>query len=466
MRFVLGILFVASAFGQTGGALQPVPIQQPLDNAGRTLQGQCLYTYAAGTTTPQTTYSNRALSVPNTNPIILNGFGRQPAVYLSAVSYKIVLAYATTPGNCPVSPGTVIWSQDDVFDYGELLKVSMSGPTGAGQIGFQQVGGTATTVQAALRLCPDASQYSSLAVAIASVPSGGCLNCTSPFSVGSLITLSAQVHVYGNPGCVITASFNGAILNFTAGSDGSIVNGVTFQAGETANPTWNKPTIELSGVANVILDSITISDCVSTSTSGGNWGILAVNTPGLTVKNSTISCTGGNGGGDSAAGPIEVQASNNGQNSDNVRILNNLLENPSCAAGSGLCGNVFRAGKTANDTATISNLQFIGNTVKNGAGRMGYESWSAAHLMSNWASIKGGVTCNNTFIDEAPVFIEISLANNDGMNLCGNQFNHQGVNPGPYVIELGNGNYRSVTGNSEIQCGAAAISCQPSEYHH
>ena len=149
MRFVLGILFAASAFGQTGGALQPVPIQQPLDNAGRTLQGQCLYTYAAGTTTPQATYSNSALSVPNTNPIVLNGFGREPAVYLSAVSYKIVLAYAVL-GSCPVSPGTVIWSQDNVYDFGELLKVTLNGSGGAAQIGFQQAGGSLITVGGAI----------------------------------------------------------------------------------------------------------------------------------------------------------------------------------------------------------------------------------------------------------------------------------------------------------------------------
>ena len=284
MRFVLGILFAASAFGQTGGALQPVPIQQPLDNAGRTLQGQCLYTYAAGTTTPQTTYSNSALSVPNTNPIVLNGFGREPAVYLSAVSYKIVLAYATTPGNCPVSPGTVIWSQDNVYDFGQLLKATLNGPTGAGQIGLQQPGGIQTNVGAALALCPDASQYASLTAAIANAVPSGCLNVSSVFTA-TAVTIPSNFVLNCQPGSSI--SNNTATPTITISGSASNVRLVNCNVSNSG-----------SGTVAAIYSPSSCTNCTiqggSVTATGGAPGIFFNGSwQNIHISNVAVSITGG-----------------------------------------------------------------------------------------------------------------------------------------------------------------------------
>lgn len=51
---------------------------QFFDNNGNPLTGGKLYTYAAGTTTPQATYTSAAGSVFHTNPIILDAAGRVP----------------------------------------------------------------------------------------------------------------------------------------------------------------------------------------------------------------------------------------------------------------------------------------------------------------------------------------------------------------------------------------------------
>ena len=51
---------------------------QFFDNNGNPLSGGKLYTYAAGTTTPQATYASAAGSTLNTNPIILDAAGRVP----------------------------------------------------------------------------------------------------------------------------------------------------------------------------------------------------------------------------------------------------------------------------------------------------------------------------------------------------------------------------------------------------
>lgn len=66
---------------------------QLFDNSGNVLSGGKIYTYAAGTTTPATTYTSSNGITANSNPIILNSAGRVPyEIWLSdTVAYKFVL---------------------------------------------------------------------------------------------------------------------------------------------------------------------------------------------------------------------------------------------------------------------------------------------------------------------------------------------------------------------------------------
>ena len=50
--------------------------RQFFTDSGTPLSGGLLYTYAAGTTTPQTTYTSGTGVTPNSNPIVLNSAGR------------------------------------------------------------------------------------------------------------------------------------------------------------------------------------------------------------------------------------------------------------------------------------------------------------------------------------------------------------------------------------------------------
>jgi hypothetical protein len=70
---------------------------QFFDNNGDPLVGGKLYTYSAGTTTPQVTYTSATGVTPNSNPIILNGGGRVPSeIWLTdGLQYKFVL-YSST----------------------------------------------------------------------------------------------------------------------------------------------------------------------------------------------------------------------------------------------------------------------------------------------------------------------------------------------------------------------------------
>ena len=74
-----------SAFGGVGW--------QFFDNNGVPLAGGLIYTYAAGTTTPQTTYTTSAGTIAHANPIVLNSAGRVPGgqIWLLFANYKFVL---------------------------------------------------------------------------------------------------------------------------------------------------------------------------------------------------------------------------------------------------------------------------------------------------------------------------------------------------------------------------------------
>lgn len=87
------------------------PFPQFLDATPTVRSGAKLFFYAAGTSTKLDTYSDRGLSVANTNPIVLNSAGFPSVdIYLQDLDYKVVLAPATD-SDPPASP---IWTADYV----------------------------------------------------------------------------------------------------------------------------------------------------------------------------------------------------------------------------------------------------------------------------------------------------------------------------------------------------------------
>lgn len=102
-------------------------------NTGAVLTGGKLYTYAAGTTTPQATYTTSAGNVAWTNPIVLNAAGRVPSsgeIWLTnGVRYKFVLTDAND---------VLIATYDNVNGVGSVIIVSYTG-TGS-QVAFTVTG--------------------------------------------------------------------------------------------------------------------------------------------------------------------------------------------------------------------------------------------------------------------------------------------------------------------------------------
>lgn len=84
---------------------------QFFDNSGVILTGGKIYTYAAGTTTPQVSYTTNVANVAHSNPIILDSAGRVPGgeIWITPQAYKFVLKDSTD---------VLIATYDNIFGAG------------------------------------------------------------------------------------------------------------------------------------------------------------------------------------------------------------------------------------------------------------------------------------------------------------------------------------------------------------
>lgn len=82
-----------------------LPRATAFDENGNPISGAKLEFFESGTTTQQATYSDDALTVPNTNPVIADSAGRFGDIFLLAADYKVTLSDAND---------VVIWTADPV----------------------------------------------------------------------------------------------------------------------------------------------------------------------------------------------------------------------------------------------------------------------------------------------------------------------------------------------------------------
>ena len=110
---------------------------QFFSNDGIPLSGGKIYSYAAGTTTPQATYTTSAGSIPNSNPIILDSAGRTPQeIWLTTgATYKFVLQDANSAviGTYDNLPGL----NDNSAVYADLANTT-DNAKGDALVGFKQ----------------------------------------------------------------------------------------------------------------------------------------------------------------------------------------------------------------------------------------------------------------------------------------------------------------------------------------
>lgn len=84
--------------------LNTTPIRQT-DANGIVAPGALLYTYQANTTTPQATYTDATGTTPLSNPVVADGTGLFPEIWLSPLAYDLA---------CYTSTGTLLWTASGI----------------------------------------------------------------------------------------------------------------------------------------------------------------------------------------------------------------------------------------------------------------------------------------------------------------------------------------------------------------
>jgi hypothetical protein len=77
---------------------------------GNPVNGALLYFFLGVSATPANTYSDAALTIPNTNPVVADASGTFPTIFLDpSITYTARLTYSLNP-NLTTTPGVQIWS--------------------------------------------------------------------------------------------------------------------------------------------------------------------------------------------------------------------------------------------------------------------------------------------------------------------------------------------------------------------
>ena len=264
--------------------------QQFFDNNGVILSGGKLYSYDAGTTTPQATYTSASGATAHTNPIILNSAGRVATgeIWLTAGSnYKFALYTSTdvliaTYDNITGINGTGITSN--------ALNVTYD-PAGTGAV--------ATTVQAKLRQVVSVKDFGatgngstndSAAIQAAFNASNNIYFPTGTYLMNTGVTKNSDNVMVNFGDAVLKNGGAGFLFNFGTTSDTPIYDGLKIYGGkfEQVNPaaTTNLNYIRVAGFKNYI-----IRDCYMKNVSNGGIYIEAGTDNGLIDACTVIGAT-------------------------------------------------------------------------------------------------------------------------------------------------------------------------------
>jgi hypothetical protein len=249
-------------------ALATSPKLQFLDSNGAPLVGGKLYTYAAGTTTPQVTYTDYVGGTPNANPVILDSRG-EASVWLGTALYKMALYSATN---------VLIWTVDNIGGFATLAQLAASG--GSNLVGFLQAGtgAVATTVQSKLRESVSVFDFMT-AAAIANVQAGTPADCSAAVAIAYTYAKATGGELFFPAGTYLGQfDFNGEAPVRGAGQ-----RRTTLKPSNTASYC-----VRLFGSGGDANLGATLSNLSITSTTKTGTGLLCGNAAGSGFSNGLV----------------------------------------------------------------------------------------------------------------------------------------------------------------------------------
>jgi hypothetical protein len=276
--------------------LTPTPKTAFVDAAGEPLVGGQLYTYIAGTTTLQATYTDATATTANTNPIILDSRG-EANVWLGGAIYKFVLKDAD---------GALIWTVDYISAPTAAVSPVLSGNvtidsnTPSPALTITQTGtGAALKVQDSAD--PDVTPFiidATGQVGIGTATPGAALEIASPGiykgAWAYLPTGTAMMFVQTSAptGWTKSTTHDNKALRVVSGaaSSGGSVAFTTAFASQTT--TIGNTTLTASQIP-----SHTHSFATQTGTAGTGSGYVTGTAASPIVSTGTFTTDGGTGGG-------------------------------------------------------------------------------------------------------------------------------------------------------------------------
>lgn len=192
--------------------IMPQPYGLVQNDSNATVANGCVWTYAAGTTTPIATYSNNTGTL-NANPIIADANGRFTAYVLAGTNYKFV--YENTP--CSASGhGTVLRTADNILGTpGASATVDVTGTAGetlsAGNCAYLS-DGSGSKNSGQWYKCDSANTYSSttpsigMALAAITAASSGSIRIAGAMTGLSSLSTGSTYYVSGTAGALTTTA--------------------------------------------------------------------------------------------------------------------------------------------------------------------------------------------------------------------------------------------------------------------
>lgn len=311
------------------------PYNQFLDDNGEPLSGGKVYTYVAGTNTPQDSYTDASGTIPAANPVILDSAGR--ATIWLAGYYKITVAD---------SNDVIIRTVDDITAVNSIAAGSITN-TDLAVMGANTVKANATSGSAS---------PTDVALGLSQLLGRGSSGNISPITLGSGLTMTGTTLAAGSAGLVIREQVFTATGTYTphanmlyceaevvgGGGGGGSASGATSIAGGGGAGGYGRSYISKATIG--ASQAVTIGAGGASISNGGTSSLGAL-----------ISCTGGIGAAASAAtnGPGGLGGSSTGATTNVNGTAGDYGLTPYTGKGA---SSVFGAGGNSRNTAGTGNV--------------------------------------------------------------------------------------------------------------